>query len=326
MTEELRDLLLERFEVRLLRLRGDRPRDRDGGRVTGEHRRSVGSPGPGRTSGRRSSAPTRACRWSSSTTRSSTTSRSTTPARSCARSAASTSWRRGSATTSTTPAGCCRSPRSVATLRRYGYDIRTLGTAPETAGPRGRLPWSRPIPLPFLWIYGRRDATISVMGANIYPEDIETIVYGDAASSRRLESFLLTGGDAERHAAAGDRPGADRRRGVDDAWPASLVRAPPGRPRALNADYRESIDEFPAAMQPIVTSYAPGGPVRRRRQPDQAAAHRPGVAPCDRYLGPSACGSACPTRRKRGPGHTSDAVASRPRGRPTCSPCGRADD
>ena len=64
-------------------------------------------------------------------------------------------------------------------LRRFGYDLDTLGSVPDVAGPRGPLPWVQPIPLPFLWIHGRRDATISVMGANIYPEDIETVLYRD---------------------------------------------------------------------------------------------------------------------------------------------------
>ena len=69
MTEELRDVLLAPIRVRLLRLRRDRHRDRHGRRVAGEHRRPPAGPGPARHRPRRSSAPTHACRWSSSTTR-----------------------------------------------------------------------------------------------------------------------------------------------------------------------------------------------------------------------------------------------------------------
>ncbi len=146
------------------------------------------------------------------------------------------------------------------TLARFGYDIATLGSAPETAGPRGPLPWVRPIPLPFLWIHGRKDATISVMGANIYPEDIETIVYRDADLVPRLHSFLLTTIDDEtgtpRPAVALELTDED---GVDDAWRARMSDRLRDGLRNLNIDYRSSIAEFPAAMQPIVRTYGLGG-------------------------------------------------------------------
>ncbi len=82
--------------------------------------------------------------------------------------------------------------RASRVLDRFGYDIERLNELEEVAGPRGPLPWSRPIPLPFLWIHGRSDATISVMGANIYPEDIETIIYRDPELARQVNSFLLS--------------------------------------------------------------------------------------------------------------------------------------
>src|SRR5712691_10900609 len=69
--------------------------------------------------------------------------------------------------------------RMMTTLQSFGLGPASFGRDSAIAGPRGPLPWTHPVRLPFLWIYGRRDATISVMGANIYPEDIETIVYRD---------------------------------------------------------------------------------------------------------------------------------------------------
>ncbi len=138
-------------------------------------------------------------------------------------------------------------------LAEAGIDIGRLGAMAEVAGPRGRLPWSSPIPLPFVYVYGRRDATISVMGANIYPEDIETIVYGDPDLSRRLESFLLTTVTDETgtprpaielELAAAETP--------DDDWAATLVAEFRDGLRDLNADYREALGEFSAAMQPVV--------------------------------------------------------------------------
>ncbi len=144
-------------------------------------------------------------------------------------------------------------------LAAFGCDIERLGERDETAGPRGPLPWSRPIPLPFLWVNGRRDATISVMGANIYPEDIETVVYRDLTLVPRLHSFLLSTVDDERGV---PRPMvalelADMA-GVDDRWRAAMADQLRDGLTGLNIDYRSSIAEFPDAMQPIVTTYGLG--------------------------------------------------------------------
>ena len=63
--------------------------------------------------------------------------------------------------------------RVATILRGLGTNLSELGREDDAAGPRGPLPWVQSVQLPFLWIYRRRDATISVMGTNIYPEDIE---------------------------------------------------------------------------------------------------------------------------------------------------------
>src|SRR4029079_13524992 len=127
------------------------------------------------------------------------------------------------------------------------------------ACPRVPLPWSRPIPLPFLWVNGRRDATISVMGANIYPEDIETVVYRDPTLVPSLHSFLLSTVDDERGV---PRPMvalelADMA-GVDDRWRATMADQARHGFTGLNIADRSSIAEFPDAMQPIVATYGLG--------------------------------------------------------------------
>jgi phenylacetate-CoA ligase len=151
-------------------------------------------------------------------------------------------------------------PDARRTLGRLGIDIGQLRALAATAGPRGPLPWSAPIPLPFVYIYGRRDATISVMGANIYPEDIESIVYGDPDLARRLESFLLSGVVDETGT---PRPAIAlelrKEETADAAWALSLVESFRDRLEALNTDYREALHEFPAAMQPVVDVYPAGG-------------------------------------------------------------------
>jgi phenylacetate-CoA ligase len=148
---------------------------------------------------------------------------------------------------------------AAATLRRFGFRIETLGSVAEIAGPRGPLPWVDPIPLPFLWIRGRRDATISVMGSNIYPEDIETIIYRDDDLVPRLHSFLLSVVDDEtglpRPAVALELTDMA---GVDDTWRRRMSDRLRDGLRGLNIDYRSSIAEFPAAMQPIVATFGVG--------------------------------------------------------------------
>ena len=148
-------------------------------------------------------------------------------------------------------------------LSGMGIDIGRLGSLPEVAGPRGPLPWSAPIPLPFVYVYGRRDATISVMGANIYPEDIERLVYGDPDLARRLESFLLTTVTDEtgtpRPSIALELGAGGGGEPADEAWRAALVAQFRDGLRDLNADYREALLEFPAAMEPVVAIYRLGG-------------------------------------------------------------------
>ncbi|WP_119698699.1 phenylacetate--CoA ligase family protein [Microbacterium halotolerans] len=45
--------------------------------------------------------------------------------------------------------------------------------------------------LPFLLLYGRKDSTISYMGANIYPLDVENGLYADNPHAASIESFKL---------------------------------------------------------------------------------------------------------------------------------------
>ena len=147
--------------------------------------------------------------------------------------------------------------RSV--LKEAGYDLDRLNEATEVHGPRGPLPWSRPIPLPFLWIHGRRDATISVMGSNIYPEDIEAVLYRDGDIAPRLHSFMLSVIDdaagTPRPAVALELSDLD---GIDDAWRTAAAERLRDGLGSLNIDYRSSLGEFPGAMLPIVSTHEVG--------------------------------------------------------------------
>jgi phenylacetate-CoA ligase len=145
-------------------------------------------------------------------------------------------------------------------LKGFGFDLDRLNASHEVDGPRGPLPWARPIPLPFLWIHGRRDATISVMGSNIYPEDIEAVLYRDPLVKPRLHSFMLSVVDdakgMPRPSVALELADLD---GVDDAWRIAAAERLRDGLEGLNIDYRSSLGEFPEAMLPIVTTHPMGG-------------------------------------------------------------------
>jgi phenylacetate-CoA ligase len=149
--------------------------------------------------------------------------------------------------------------RAKAVLHEFGLDIGDLAHVPDAFGPRGPLPWSEVIPLPFLWVNGRRDATISVMGTNIYPEDIEALVYRDPTLVPRLRSFLLTVRD---DATGTPRPvialELDDLAGIDGPWREAAAERVGDGLAGLNIDYRTSVAEYPAAMRPIVETYGPG--------------------------------------------------------------------
>jgi phenylacetate-CoA ligase len=66
-----------------------------------------------------------------------------------------------------------------ARLRQIGVDMYTL--LPQGA---------KLVRLPFLYVFGRRDSTISYMGANIYPEDVEICLFASGYASH-LGAFCM---------------------------------------------------------------------------------------------------------------------------------------
>jgi phenylacetate-CoA ligase len=161
-------------------------------------------------------------------------------------------------------AGLLSYAETVRRLDTLGVDIRALNQEPGAHGPRGPLPWSPPIPLPFLFVYGRRDATISVMGANIYPEDLEAIIYGNPRLAAEVHSFILslTTDDSGNPRPCISLELGDARLG-DAAWVSAAEAQLQQGLNDLNRDYREALMEFPAAMRPVVRPFALGeGPFK----------------------------------------------------------------
>lgn len=119
----------------------------------------------------------------------------------------------------------------------------------------------RLIRMPYLFVFGRKDGTVSVMGANIYPEDIEAAIYTDAAVASRILSWQLS--------VLEERPGETRPRvaiqllrddadSADDAFRDRLSTLLTDHLRRTNRDYREAIGEYPALLPVVVDLYRRG--------------------------------------------------------------------
>jgi phenylacetate-CoA ligase len=114
--------------------------------------------------------------------------------------------------------------------------------------------------LPFLYLFGRSDSTVSYMGANIYPEDVEQAIFSDASDARRLGAFcleMIDVGDHEQRPCVhvevldgliDDGPFSDRLR-------ARVVE----RLTAVNLDFRSSLAENPRAAEIQIRLHGPGG-------------------------------------------------------------------
>ncbi len=139
----------------------------------------------------------------------------------------------------------------VATFAEVEARIRAVGRDPR------EFFEAQPVRLPFLWIYGRKDSTVSVMGANIYPEDVEQALYDEPELATVTNSFcigLLDGPDG------GVRPSFsfEVRGSTDEALRARFAERITERIRRSNADFRTALEEHPASVVPDVRLYPLG--------------------------------------------------------------------
>ena len=108
--------------------------------------------------------------------------------------------------------------------------------------------------LPLLFLYGRKDSTVSFMGANIYPQDVEYGLYEDNPRAGEIEGFMLT---LEESADLDARPVVNvaTREGVhlDDAGKQELGAACEqgivAHLSKVSRDFRQSVEEDPSATQ-----------------------------------------------------------------------------
>ncbi|WP_433393130.1 phenylacetate--CoA ligase family protein [Micromonospora sp. KLBMP9576] len=112
--------------------------------------------------------------------------------------------------------------------------------------------------LPLLFLYGRRDSTISYMGANIYPQDVEYGLYHRNPYAHLLQSFCLEldeRSDLECRPAVnlqlreGTTLDEDQRAVLADACRAGVLR----HLVAVSRDVAESLAEDPSAADLRVT-------------------------------------------------------------------------
>lgn len=137
-------------------------------------------------------------------------------------------------------------------LTELHYDINELNASAR----------KRPLRMPFLWVYGRRDFTISVMGANIYPEDLEQCLYAEPELARITRSFCQSltetanGGVRPRFLfEIEEQPTEELKERFSQAILQHLLK--------LNADFREAWHEYPETLVPEICLYAVGqGPFK----------------------------------------------------------------
>jgi len=137
--------------------------------------------------------------------------------------------------------GILRYDEMAAILASEGVDIELLDCSNGKSAMR----------LPFLWVYGRRDFTISVMGANIYPEDVEQCLYAEPELARITRSFCQSLSETAR---ARVQPrflfeiDAEPTEELRERFADSMLK----RLLALNSDFRAAWQESPEMLTPQV--------------------------------------------------------------------------
>lgn len=148
--------------------------------------------------------------------------------------------------------GVCRYDEMRKKIKTLGYNIDNLTKDEE----------NKNLKFPFVWVYGRRDFTISIMGANIYPEDIEQCLYADTALAEITRSFcqsIAEGKDASVRPAfyfeITEAPSEELQKRFAESIIPKLIE--------LNADFREAWHEYRDTLKPEIHLFSLGeGPFK----------------------------------------------------------------
>ena len=141
--------------------------------------------------------------------------------------------------------GSASFPAMLAELAAANVDLNSLPQTP------------RPLRLPFLWIYGRKDSTVSVMGANIYPEDIEQALYAEPELATLTNSFCLSAVEEE---AGTVRPcfSFEIRGETSPELQTAFDQRITTRIQAMNADFRTAMQEHEQSVRPLIQLFPLG--------------------------------------------------------------------
>jgi phenylacetate-CoA ligase len=129
-------------------------------------------------------------------------------------------------------------------LMSFDDALEAAGHGPVRAPDRMRLP--------LLFLFGRRDSTVSYMGANIYPQDVEYGLYAGNPAAHLIESFRLS---LEERADLEARPTVDLQLRGEARLTEAEQRELAGTCRAgvlrhlaeVSRDFAESMAEDPSA-------------------------------------------------------------------------------
>lgn len=114
----------------------------------------------------------------------------------------------------------------------------------------------RAFKLPFLFVRGRSDSTLSYMGANIYPEDVEQALFRDFTGGAAVTGFameLVEDGDAQVRPCVHVETGA-----VDSLDAAALAGCVRDRLVANSRDFKTAVAEDPRTGDILVRLHRPG--------------------------------------------------------------------
>ncbi len=148
--------------------------------------------------------------------------------------------------------GIARYDQMQKTLEPFNIDLNELTKEEENKNLR----------FPLIWIYGRKDFTISIMGANIYPEDLEQCIYADKELSKITKSFCQSLSESENAEVRPAfyfeiiiEPNDYLKKRFADSILQNLLE--------LNADFREAWHEYPDTLVPEIHLFREGeGPFK----------------------------------------------------------------
>ena len=137
--------------------------------------------------------------------------------------------------------------------------LKSLGYELDDLTKQGK---NKNLVLPFVWIYGRRDFTISIMGANIYPEDIEQCLYEDKELAKITRSFCQRISEGENASVRPafyfeitQKPTEVLKNKFSKSIIVNLIK--------INADFREAWHEYSGTLQPEIYLFGIGeGPFK----------------------------------------------------------------